>query len=218
MKKVLLILSSFIVTQPALASWHRGVIVTVTEDGCTIQPEYGDKITIRFGPDMGDKHNKYVPRDMPLGATPDQIKGGMKVRVFCPDGKGKDGVFVCRMIEIIIEHVGPREIVFSPMLAKGKETVPECTVRVYGYNKPKRGEQSVIINQGIVFKDGTSLTHIREEVKEMLSKNGWKVKGGEDGKLIVEGAKGYPVMVMHVEAKGLPKDRQPKVRLLDPSK
>ncbi|HEY7309367.1 MAG TPA: hypothetical protein VH643_08430 [Gemmataceae bacterium] len=213
---ILFIVSVVLVTQPVLAGVNTGVVVAVTEKGFTIRPDYVEKMTVDFGPDMGKRHNKFVPPGSPLGATSDQIKTGMKVQAWYR--KTEDGSYECWLAKIIVEQIGPREIDFSSMLTKGNDTVSECTVRVYGYNKPKRGEQSVVINQGIVFKDGTSLKRIREGIKEMLAKNGWKVKESDDGKLVIEGAKDYPVLFMNAEAKGLPKDRQPKVRLLDPSK
>lgn len=216
-----LYLVAFLAVSPAFAGTDAGLVESVDKKGFTIkcQRNYKHvyKRTLAFGPTMGKKEGFDG-----LGVTPDKIEVGKVVQVQFSRRK-EDGVLECSWARILVFDEGPREVDFSPMRTKGKDTVAACTVEVQLSNRIGIDNRRPY-GPSIVFKDGTSLKRVRDEIKNMLVANGWKVKTVGDYKLIVEARyepemrKDEPVIYAKVTAKGLPKEKQPKVQGPDPSK
>jgi hypothetical protein len=213
MRRVTLSLAVLLITSSVLATIQIGRVVSADEKELTIQPEYGDKLTMTYDPDMGKKHNRFVPRGTPLGVTPDKIKAGMIVQVNYDNEKG---TLVCKHALIIIERLGPREIDFAPMQAKDKGALPKFVLRVQLQSHAGLGNYRPY-NRGITFKEGTSVKEVRDCLKGILSREEWKVKEVGDGKLLLEAFKDKAVYFAKVEAEGLPKEQQPAVRLIEPA-
>lgn len=213
MKRVFFTLGCLLVTSCLFASSQVGIIVAVNEKELTIQPQRGDKMTMSYDPDMGRRHNRFVPRGSPLGATPDKIKVGM---IVCVDYSNEKGAFVCKRALIIEEYLGPREIDFTPMQVKDKRALPKFVLRIQLQSHAGLGNYRTY-NRRITFKEGASIKEVRECLKDMLSRDEWKVKEVGDSKLLVEAFKDKAVCFAKVEADGLPKEQQPDVRLIEPA-
>ncbi len=216
---------------------NAGVVVAVDKKSFTIKPEDGKKITLNFDPNMGKNPKGYFHPNDPSSATPDKIKAGRILRVQYT--KEKD-VFVCKSALIIFERLGAREIDFSPMLAKGKDTLPEFTLLLELQTREKLGIFRPKTKISIDFKEGATIKEVRDIVKGVLTRrdtgnrklvagltlNGslnernWQVKEVGDAKLLIESYrekdKDEPINAVEVSAKKLPKDRQPRVRRIDP--
>lgn len=218
---------------------QTGVVVTADKKSFTIKPEAGKEVTLDYGSDMGKKVLGFAaPPNDPWAVTSDQIKVGIIVRVVYSKTKDKEKeVLVCKRAMIIVERLGTKEIDFAPLLAKDKDTLPKFVLRLQLQSRRGLGEfwpHRTVIH----FNEGATVQEVRDYVKEFLSGTGkgnrklvarvqtqnewrkWKVKEVGDSKLLIEsyreGEKDEPLNAVEIEAKDLPKDRQPRVRLIDP--
>jgi hypothetical protein len=224
----------------ANADFQRGVVVAVDEKTFTIKYPGCDKFTFAYDPDMGKPEIRKQPGGWvglhhPLGVTPDKIKVGMFVEVFHTNVKG---VLVCKRALPIVEHLGTREIDFSPLLAKGKDKLPEFVLRIHIQTREGLGSFFPHTYE-FQFDEGASIKDVRAIVMGILSPRGnrdskllvglrtqgaldrgWKVKEAGDSKLLIEAhhkdGKDQPVNAVEVEVKKFPKERQPRVRRIDP--
>jgi hypothetical protein len=226
MRRLVLAVLVLLLAPYAFAATFIGVVVSVDKKEITIKPERGDKLTFAFDPDMGKKHNKWVPRGHALGVTPDQIKAGMIVRVDSP-GREK-GVLVCKRAVVIEEYLGTREIDFSPLLVKDKDSVPPFVLRLSLSSRPSLGNYRPY-NRAITYKDGLTAKELRKEIKgikDMFQGDGWKVKAEGDYRLLIEAYKdevinGAGAMAERCPQQAgamrlFPNEQQPRVRWLDP--
>lgn len=239
MRKSMAILVVLLDTSALLAGGSQtGRVVAVDKKSFTIKPDAGKNMTFTYDSDMGNGFKGPInPRDpnSPRHLTPDEIKVDMIVRVLYMGGKDK---LVCHSAISIVEHLGKREIDFTPLLAKGKDKLPEFVLRIDLQSRESLGSfrpQTL----DIYFNEGASIKEVRDCVKGILSSGSkwnqklvyrlttrgvsdrkWKVKEVGETKLLIEsyrkGDKDEPVNLVEIEAKGFPKERQPQVRLVDP--
>jgi hypothetical protein len=240
MKKTVVVLLALLAISTVNASFYGGVVVVVDKKSFTLKRPGCDKKTFTFDPDMGkpeivNKPGGWVAQGMPLGVTPNKIKVGTFVEIIYTNEKG---VLVCKRAIPVVEHLGTREIDFAPMLAKGKETLPDFVVRIQLQSRVGLGSfrpQCLTID----FNEGASVKDVRDIVMEIVSGCGkkdhklvagltiqgvpdssWKVKEVGETKLLIEGYrmkdKDEPMNIVEVEVKKFPKERQPRVRRIDP--
>ncbi len=239
MKKSVSVLVALLAISTANASYQRGFVVAVDKKSFTIKYPGNDKWTFTYDPDMGkpeivNQPGGWVAPGAPLGVTPDKIKIGMFVHVLYTNVKG---VLVCKRVIPVVTHLGMREIDFEPLLAKGKKTLPEFVLRIRLQTYEGLGSFFPHTFE-FEFDQGASIKDVRDIVMGNLSPLGktgskllvgsrtqgvpraWKVKEVGDSKLLIESChkdgKDQPVNSVEVSVKKFPKDRQPRVRRIDP--
>jgi hypothetical protein len=213
MKKVILSVAVFLAANLVFAGGRQvGIVTSVDKEKFTIQPEIGEKLILKFAPDMGKKLPKGWLPQMDLGVRPDQIKRGLIVEAE-HNGKEANG-FVCIRASIIVEELGVREIDFAPLQEKEKKTLAPFTLEIRLQSRAGLGRFRPY-RRRVGFKAGSTVKSVRDDIKSMLSRDDWKVKEVGDGKLLIEAYKDEEVHSVAIEAHGLPKAQQPNVRRLD---
>lgn len=214
MKQVTSLLLILFTMGTVFGEMQVGIIVAVDKKAFTIKPPLGDKLTFTYDSDLGKKPKRLaLGPGGNLGMTPDQIKTGKEVSILYYNEKGARA---CQIVKAITEQpLGTKELDFSPMLPKGKDKLPKFLLRVNLLDYPIQDDCGKgNVKRGFGFKQGTTVKEVRDTLQSVLFHEKWKVKAVDDTKLLIEAYKDNPVRLVKVEAEGLPKEQQPRVRFI----